>query len=588
MGFDQLSNMWTVIFPLAVLLYYFFRKKYVTTTISSTLFWERSMRETKVSPYLKNLQRNALFYLQMAALLLLLFILLGPFLPKDTIADKHTIFVVDTSGSMAANEGELSLLERNKEKMRALAGERAGDAITIITTGKEPTILVRKETDERAVLAAIDKLDLNYEHEHMVRALDFVRSIAIQEGADVHIFTDFLDRSVFMESVDGITWTVHNNEKPLTNIAIEKVGAIPTKDGTEAIVKLKNQSSAKQQGKVFIKNELTGAALAEQEFSIDEQADTLLSFKDLPSLSAMSAVLHVEDDYIGDNEAFVLIGNESSEVIVDNQLHELVKKAFEAIGLTVTTGSINEMTMAMDQAILVTNETSFLDKGSEPILLIGRNDTTAEPVAGIVDTVDDSLFAIASIDDVYVSALYPPFEGFTTLASVDGQPFIQRSPRGDIIILTDIGLTDWPLHPSFPLFFWSSTEMLRAGSDIVGIFTPNERKAVLTSGGSEGIEIFTMDDKYVATYADGGSFVAPSKPGIYKLVDQGVEKYLSVQLEPAEKSIAHGSSFHLGAPQADSTDKEEGKNMIGWLFLLPVLLLLLLEWEVQRRRGYPN
>ena len=29
------------------------------------------MRETKVSPYLKNLQRNALFYLQMAALLLI-------------------------------------------------------------------------------------------------------------------------------------------------------------------------------------------------------------------------------------------------------------------------------------------------------------------------------------------------------------------------------------------------------------------------------------------------------------------------------------------------------------------------------------
>ena len=130
--------------------------------------------------------------------------------------------------------------------------------------------------------------------------------------------------------------------------------------------------------------------------------------------------------------------------------------------------------------------------------------------------------------------------------------------------------------------------MLRSGSDIVGIFTPNERKAVLTSGGPDGIEIFTMDDSYVATYADGGSFVAPSKPGIYKMMDQGAEKYLSVQLEPAEKSVAHGSSFRLGASQADDIDKEEGKNMIGWLFLLPVLLLLLIEWEVQRRRGYSN
>jgi len=74
LGFDNLANVWTAIFPLAVLLYYFFRKRYKTMTISSTLFWEQSMKETKVSPYLKNLQRNALFYLQMAALLLLLFL----------------------------------------------------------------------------------------------------------------------------------------------------------------------------------------------------------------------------------------------------------------------------------------------------------------------------------------------------------------------------------------------------------------------------------------------------------------------------------------------------------------------------------
>ena len=257
--------------------------------------------------------------------------------------------------------------------------------------------------------------------------------------------------------------------------------------------------------------------------------------------------MEVEDDYAADNDAFIVIGNESSEVIVDNQLHELVKKAFEAIGLTVSSGSVNEMISARDHAMIVTNEISFLEEGTEPILLIGRNDATTEPVSGVVESSNDSLFTIASIDDVYVSALYPPFDGFSTLASIDGKPFIQRSPRGDIIILTDIGLTDWPLHPSFPLFFWSSMEMLRSGSDIAGTFTPNERKALLTGSGSEGIEIFTIDDKYVATYPAGGNFVAPSKPGIYKLMDSGTEKYLSVQLEPDEKSVAYGSSYKLGS-----------------------------------------
>ncbi|WP_060209647.1 vWA domain-containing protein [Sporosarcina koreensis] len=588
MGFDQLSNVWTAVFPLAVLLYYFFRKKYVTTTISSTLFWEQSMRETKVSPYLKNLQRNALFYLQMAALLLLLFILLRPFLPKDTVADGHTVFIVDTSASMSANDGDLSLLEKSKVKMRAITEEHAGESISIITTGKEPVLLLREETDERLVLAAIDKLELNYEHEHLGRSLDFVRSIASQAGADVHIFTDYLDRSLFMESESGITWTVHNNERPLDNVAIGKFGAIHTADGTEAIVKLTNQTHSAQTGKVIVSNGLNGEKLAEQEFSVDEETDALLSFKGLPELPAFHVRMEVQDDYETDNDAFIVIGNESTEVIVDNQLHELVKKAFEAIGLTVSSGSINEMTSAKDHSMIVTNETSFLEEGTEPILLIGRNDSTTEPVAGVVESSNDALFTIASIDDVYVSALYPPFEGFTTLASVDGKPFIQRSPRGDIIILTDVGLTDWPLHPSFPLFFWSSMEVLRSGNDIAGTFTPNERKALLTGSGDEGIEIFTVDDKYIASYQAGGNFVAPSKPGIYKLMDSGTERYLSVQLEPNEKSVAYGSSYILGSDPASETEKEEGKRMIGWLFLLPVLLLLLVEWEVQRRRGYPN
>lgn len=545
------------------------------------------MRETKVSPYLKNLQRNALFYLQMAALLLLVFILLGPYLLQDEGAAEHTVFIVDTSASMAAMDGEISLFDQNKKKMMEMAVERAGNAITIITTGKEPTLILREEQDERSVLGAIDQLELEYEQEHMPRSLDFVKSLVTNSSVDVHVFTDFLDRSVFMESENSIRWTVHSNDRPLANISIEKFGAVSTAKGTEAIVKLVNQTSSVQTGIILIRNEENGEELASQEFSLDGLSDTLLSFKELPDLSAVKAVLKAEDDYSLDNEAFVLLGNESSEVIVDQQLHELVKKAFEAIGLDVTSGAVNEMNLSREQALLVTNETKFLNEGTSPILLIGRNDSVTDQISGRVETENDALFMIAPVEDVYVSELYPAFEKYETIASVSGKPFIQRSPRGDIIILTDIGLTDWPLHPSFPLFFWSAAEMLTSDSNIAGTFTPNERKALLTSGGSEGIEVFTIDDRYIASYPDGGSFVAPGKPGIYKLLDNGKEELLTVQLEMDEKMVAYGAGYSLGLANA-MNGNEEGKNKIGWLILLPVLLLLLIEWEVQRRRGYPN
>ena len=98
------------------------------------------------------------------------------------------------------------------------------------------------------------------------------------------------------------------------------------------------------------------------------------------------------------------------------------------------------------------------------------------------------------------------------------------------------------------------------GDDIAGTFTPNERKALLTGGSTEGIEVFTKDDKYVSTYTTGGSFVAPSKPGIYKMLDGGKEKYLAVQLEPSEKSVAMAPGISLAIMMSRMHNKRKGNE----------------------------
>ncbi|WP_399628385.1 BatA and WFA domain-containing protein [Sporosarcina sp. SG10008] len=586
MGFDKLVNGWTVVFPLAVLLYYFFRKRYETTTISSTLFWDQSMRETRVSPYLKNLQRNALFYLQMAALLLIVFILLGPYLTKEEAVGGHTILIVDTSATMlASNEGTL-LFARNQEAMKELVASRPGEPITIMTTGKEPIVVIREETDGEAIMTAIDKLTVTYEHEYMERAIEFAKSITTT-GAAIHIYTDSLDQATFSEGESAIAWTIHGDENPKINVSIDKFGAVKTPEGTEAIIRITNDSDDTQIGAVHIKDLLTGNLLIAETFSIEGEEEVLLSFKELPESKLLRAEIVVEDDYEVDNTAYVLLGNETGEAVVDGHLHELVKRAFEAVGLTVTTGSTTEMLAAQEESIIVTNDVSFLKKGTKPVIIVGRNDKSTEPVAGAVQNTSDPLFTIANISDVYVSALYPPFKSYTTIATVGDKPFIQKSKRGDIVILADIELTDWPLHPSFPLFVWSSAELLRSETDSLGLFVPNERKAVLSGRTENGLEIYTIDDEYVTTITDGSSFIAPTSPGIYKALDGGVEKMFAVQLEKSEKELVQGSSYQIGHAE-NVKGNEEGKNRIGWLFLVPLLLLLLIEWEVQRRRGYPN
>ncbi|MEK3935262.1 BatA and WFA domain-containing protein [Sporosarcina sp. FSL W7-1349] len=585
MGFDKLINSWTAIFPLAVLLYYFFRKRYETKTISSTLFWEESMREMKVSPYLKNLQRNALFYLQMAALLLLVVVLLDPFVKKSGTAAGHTIFVVDTSATMFAESDGQTIWDHHKALMEELAVERKGQPISIITTGKEPSLLVREETDGEVIRSEIEELEVAYEQEHMDRAIEFVKSFVLSEPADVHIFTDELDRNQFTEADETISWNVHSSKLPIANLSILNFGAVRTTNGNEAIVKIGNQSDAALDGIIQIKDPLTGDIVANQKFSIEAEKEQLLSFKELPPLQALTAEMDVKDDYAADNVASILLGSEIGEAIVDSQLHELVKKAFEAVNLDVTSGAVQEMEAARENAIVVTNDVSFLKKGSKPILLIGRNDESAQPAEGPVLTEDHPLFSLADLSDVYVAETYPSFRNFRTLATVGDKPFIQQSKRGDIVILSDMEMTDWPLHASFPLFVWSATELLGSDAESLGAFTPEERRAVLAGG--DGLELFTLHDEYVTSVAEGSQFVAPSMPGLYRAMDGSNESLFTVQLEQSEKVVRFGSSYQIGR-NAENGAEQEGHRGIGWIFILPILLLLLAEWEVQRRRGYPN
>jgi hypothetical protein len=551
------------------------------------MFWEQSMRETKVSPYLKNLQKNALFYLQMAALLLLLFILLAPFITKEEVISGQTIIVVDTSASMLVEKDGISLFDKHKEAIRKLVHERSAQPITIVSTGKEPMTVIREEKNAEEVISAINQLKVSYEHEFMERAIEFTQSIAADSEVDIQIFTDSLSQQTLPEASDTHVWTVNTSNDRYRNVSIDKFGTIATQDGTEAIIKLINHTEKNVDGNLILTDSLTGTAVKKSDFIVEGEDELLLSFKDLPISKALTASILVDDDYPADNEAHIILGNEAEGAIIDNQLHELIKKAFEAVGLSVTTGSKNELNASTNESIVVTNDVAFLESGTKPIILIGRNDGNSEEVMGVISTLSDTLFSIADLSDVYVSEVYPAFDEFETIAMVGDKPFIQKSSRGDIVILADVEMTDWPLHASFPLFIWSAIGQVGTEGNTLGTFTPNERKAVLSSGQSGKIEIFTIDDEYVTTITDSSSFIAPQSPGIYKARDDATEKLFAVQLEPEELTLETGSTYRIGKA-INGKGIETNKWMFGKYFILPVLLLMLLEWEVQRRRGYPH
>ncbi|MEL3959745.1 hypothetical protein MKZ01_00270 [Lysinibacillus endophyticus] len=146
----------------------------------------------------------------------------------------------------------------------------------------------------------------------------------------------------------------------------------------------------------------------------------------------------------------------------------------------------------------------------------------------------------------------------------------------------------WSKNNSFikqSLFLWSLQNELLEGTTSLGTFSPNESRGVSLAAGDWSI--YSKDDEYISSFENANQFKAPTKPGLYTVRSNEEEKLLIVQLSENEREIKEGTSFELGTLQSKGNEESSNKSIIIWL-LIPILLLLVIEWEVQRRRGFTN
>ncbi|MGE7622014.1 vWA domain-containing protein [Viridibacillus sp. NPDC096237] len=589
MGFNQLPFLLTGIIPLTVLIYYFFRKKYVEKQISSTLFWDEVMKETKASPYLQHLQRNALFYLQILGLIILVFALLQPYWKTKSIAGDQIIWVVDTSATMLAEKDGQTIFEGHQKEMLDLTNKLGGKAVTIMTTGPEPQVILRNETNTKTIQNAVKSLEVTYANEEFPKTLDFLQTFISKKSAVIYLFTDAIERDQLPLELSDIKWIVIGAPDDLQNISLQRFGATKVDGQLKAIAQVKNDTSKEQQVTVTISND-TGKTLVNKKITIPANEEERVLFDKLTDQTVLTAKLKVNDNYKVDNEMTILVQQNMTKILVDQGLQQLVQKAFQAMDFPVSIVPSLQLEDSKDDAIIVTNQTKLLEQKKQPVLLIGRDDKKAKKISGEVETENSNLFAYAPIKDVYVNELYPAFKEYKTVATIGDEPFIQISPVGHIVVLADIQMTDWPLHPSFPLFLWSAKENLASSGSDIGTFSPNERRTIsLAEKDREtmGYEIYTQDGEYIRSFENGSSFIAPTKPGLYMIKSGNEEKRFAVTLQQQEKVIVQGTSFEYGET-ADKKATNFVQQSLVPLFLFFIIVLLLAEWEVQRRYGFTH
>lgn len=573
MSFGNWIMIWTAAMPLAVLIYYFFRKKYTVQQVPSTLFWQELMKEWQASPYLKKLQQHLLFYLQMAALLLFVFLLLEPYVEKPSLAGDEWIFVVDASASMLA--GEPSRLEVQKDEMKQLLESGDGRPVTIVIAGASPKVELRRERDKGALMKTIEDITVEYESAEMEQTLSFADTLTDSDATIIHIFTDSLDRAVLANRTSG-AYEVHGFKEQPANVSIRQFGVTERDGSMSAIVQVINDSEAAMPVTIEVTD---GTVTESKEIELASSEEQLVVFDSLPLSILWIATVDAEDDYKTDNEMAAYLQQSANRVMIDAELHQLVSAGFDSLGANVQLVPGDQLDAAAGFPV-VTNRISLLE-GKEPMLLIGRDDAEAVEAKGAVTAGDHPLFAYADLADVYVAELYPPIEGYETIATVGEAPWIQVGPNGNIVILSDIQSTDWPLSPSFPLFLWSTLNELSGDNEFAGMFRPNEIRSISIAGSGTEWDLY-RGEEFISTYKEGeGAFTAPAAPGVYKLIGEEQSMNLIVQLGEEEKQLQAGSSYRIG--QGGEVGSELVRvSFLPWIIPL-ILLIVLIEWEVYRR-----
>jgi hypothetical protein len=570
-------------FIAAVVLFYFFRKQYEERKIPSNLLWEQVLNEWQASPWLKKLQQNLLFWLQILALLLLMFALVRPFWLQNELKGEHLILIIDSSATMSAEVGNSTRFEMAKAELQSLVGKLNGQDVTLIKAGEKPEILFTRETDETVIKKKLDELELTYNHEAMEKAINLAVSLSSGDDTSIHIFSDSVTKGLLSEVESYVV--VHNVGEELENAALLSFGVAPVGKEILGVAVLENQSITPQEFTFHVQSGKD--ILYEEKVTVNGQEQSVVQIPSLPEKPYYEAAIATDDGYSIDNKLTSIYTESNPSIYTIGDVNPFAVKAFQTLGVEVLQTSAENVDEDMN-GIFITEAENVKALPTRPSIVFNSGKekiTLKEPL----EAENDSLLQYVDYKKIYINSAVKELEGdWETVLKSGSFPLIQIGSRdGQPIILVNFDLkdSDWPLQPGFPIFLYNSYQWLSQQTDFLGYFGPGEEKWLNVSEESSNWAIYDSSDKNLYSLnLQKESFKAPYAPGTYQASAGDKIHYFAVSIDEREKKPAVENSFFMNEKKGSDSSETKSRNDQLWFWLaLVALILMAIEWEVYRR-----
>jgi hypothetical protein len=605
-----------------ILLLYLLKRKYENQEVSSVLLWRQMLQNIEVNRPFQKLWKNLLLLLQLLAALLLVLALLKPVIPTEGAIAKHTVLVVDSSGSMLAKEGERTRFELAKqEAQKVIENLRSDQALTLIEAGNEPKVLISKSADKLALQNALNGIAARTGTADSRAALSLAKAIATSEpGSGIMWFGDGGAEQIpeaERASIDPDTFRFVQVGKTKENVAIGTFATQTGEQGVQALLRIDNHGIQRKTGKVAVydeQNRLLDAAV----FEVAAKESQTLQLSGLPPAQAYQAVLDLPQDGLAEDNRLWSVpftAEQARAVLVSPNgnrfLHEVLK-----IGNRLQVERMNQVPKTLEApADLWIFDGVVPDRLPQGNILLIAPDRTADwlPYRGEKEVaarlelteIAHPLLQYADWSEVHVAkaADFGEIAGMKALVRAGEDDLVLAGTiagRRVVILAFDLHQSDFPLRPAFPIFMQNAIAWLSPVHSLpIPAGYPGEPLEIPLTPGATKRSIALPDGTVQEINATGTSFLyqIPEQVGSYRLTEyQGEQKltrYFTVQMREAESKIAPQKiAIPAGREQASESEAKplavEGINgyqdVAFWLVLL-ALVIVFAEWRVYQR-GY--
>lgn len=161
-----------------IILLYMLRLRRQEMRVSSTLLWQKLLRDREANAPWQRLRRNLLLILQLLILAFLVLALARPFIPVSTVVSGNVVVLLDASASMQATDVEPNrFAAATEEAARLIRQLGGGDQMTLIQVGQTPQVLAAATTDRTILTTALEQAQVGD------AAADWQAAFALAAGA---------------------------------------------------------------------------------------------------------------------------------------------------------------------------------------------------------------------------------------------------------------------------------------------------------------------------------------------------------------------------------------------------------------------